>query len=91
MSQIYFAAPLSPSRILRSPMHAEALQTLHTPRLSLRFLGSYQTLLYLGVMYVFLRFSFGFGPVGYTMVLCLCVLVYGLFRAFTKSDEVEVN
>ncbi|XP_053375366.1 sphingomyelin phosphodiesterase 4-like isoform X2 [Mercenaria mercenaria] len=87
MSQVYFAAPLSPSKIPSSPMSRETIQTLRTPRLSLRYLASYQTLLYLGLMYAFLRFSFGFGPVGYMIVLLLCVLVYGLFRALTIPEE----
>lgn len=88
MSQIYFAAPLSPSKIPTSPLSPETAQTLRKPRLSLRFLANYQTLVYLVLMYLFLTLSFGFGPFSYLIVLLLCVLVYGLFRALTAHEEI---
>ena len=91
MSKIYFAAPLSPSKIPSSPLRPEVLESLRTPRISLRFLASYQTLLYLGIMYIFLRLSFGFGTFGYLLVLGLCILLYGFFGALTMKQEVKVD
>ena len=91
MSQIYFAAPLSPSKVPTSPLSEDTLRSLRTPRLSLRFLASYQTLLYLSVMYAILRFGFGFGPVWFMLILLLCVLVYGLVRALTLPEEIATN
>lgn len=91
VSQVYFAAPLSPSKVPSCPMNPETIQALRRPRLSLRFLASYQTLIFLGVMYVSLAFGFGFGPLGYLIVLLLCVLVYGLFQALTSHEEIKTN
>ncbi|XP_052802785.1 sphingomyelin phosphodiesterase 4-like isoform X2 [Mya arenaria] len=91
MSQVYFAAPLSPSKMPSSPVRPEEYRALKTPRISLRFLASYQTFLYLAVMYVFLQFAFGFGPVGYLMFVLLCTLVFGMFRAMTLPDGTKVD
>ena len=91
MSQVYFSPPLTPSKTPSSPMSQQTYESLHTPRLTLRFIASYQTLLYLGLVYLLLAFMWGMGPVGYVLFLLVCVLVYGLFRAILSKDEVKVD
>ncbi|KAL4223981.1 sphingomyelin phosphodiesterase 4 [Mactra antiquata] len=91
LSKVYLAAPLSPSKIPNSPVQPELLKSLRTPRISLRFLGSYQTLLYMTLMYGFLRLSFGIGPFGYVMILLLSIIVYGFFRAFMTEENSNSN
>ncbi|XP_052229372.1 sphingomyelin phosphodiesterase 4-like isoform X2 [Dreissena polymorpha] len=93
MSQVYLSAPISPSKVPSSPIQREVFEQLTRPRISLRFLGSYQTLIYLIIVYFALKYLAGFGPIGYLMFLVLCTIVYGLFRALTlnKLKDIKSN
>lgn len=91
MSQICFAPPITQSKMPNSPVSKQTYETLRTPRLSLRFLASYQTLLFLGLVYLILSFLWGVGPIGYVLFLMVCAFVYGLFRAVLWKDDVKVD
>ncbi|XP_013394836.1 sphingomyelin phosphodiesterase 4 [Lingula anatina] len=52
-----------------------------TPRISLRFLANYQTLGYLMGGYLFFYMFFGMGPVGFSFILMLGLLLSVFFRA----------
>ena len=91
MSKVYFSPPLSPHSALSSPTSRQSYETLQTPRLTLRFLANYQTLFYIGLVYLALRFMVGMGTVYYIPFLLLCVLVYGFLRATLVKDDVKME
>ncbi|KAL5016129.1 hypothetical protein ScPMuIL_005718 [Solemya velum] len=84
LAQVYFAPPLTAS-LTTSPISKALRKQLETPRLSLRFLANYRTLIYISLFYLFLSFTWGFGPVTFLLFMSLTVLVYGLLRSFSVS------
>lgn len=68
-------------------MSAHTREELEKPRLSLRFLANYQNLMYLGLVYLFLRFLFGTSMMGYVFFLLFCILVMGFLRALSQPRQ----
>ncbi|XP_064620339.1 sphingomyelin phosphodiesterase 4-like isoform X2 [Lineus longissimus] len=65
----------------RLPQTKEQLDLACKPRLSLRFLASYNNLASFGLMYIAVRLILGLGPVGYLFFMCFIYLCYVLMRA----------
>lgn len=91
MAQVYFAPPLPKSSKLSSPMSSSQRQTLQRPRLSLRLLASYRTLVYLGLLYLVLILWWGVGPVGFVFCVIGLVLLYGFLSAMTHRTHVKMS
>ncbi|XP_048241169.1 sphingomyelin phosphodiesterase 4-like isoform X2 [Haliotis rufescens] len=88
MAQVYLAPPLRPHHMLKSPTSKTTAEALRQPRLSLRFLASYQTLIYLGILYIFLRLWLGAGPVEFLLInICVCLL-YAFLKAVMRPRSV---
>lgn len=88
LAKVYLAPPIETDPSMRrSPMSKKVQQQLEMPRLSLRFLANYHILTYIGLLYLFLRFMWGFGNVGYIFFLLFCVFVYGLVKALMLPKE----
>lgn len=67
-----------------SPAIRRKLDQHQSPRLSLRWLASYQNIGYIMALYLFMYMWWGTGPVGFVfMLLCLGVL-FAVFKAFLK-------
>lgn len=78
LAKVYLAPPLSPGQRLQSPVPPHVVEWLREPRLSLRVLASYQTLMLLGVLYLVLRTWLGTGPLTFTLLLAFGLLLYGI-------------
>lgn len=78
LAKVYLAPPLSPGQPLRSPVPLDVAKRLREPRLSLRMLASYRTLVLLGVLYLVLRTWLGTGPLTFMLLLALGLLFYGV-------------
>ena len=91
MAQVYFAPPLPKGSKMSSPISLTQRQTLQTPRLSLRLLASYRTLVYLGLLYLVLSLWRGISPVGYLFCLIGLVLLYGFLHALTHRSSMKMN
>mmetsp|Transcript_18225 Transcript_18225/g.31043 ORF Transcript_18225/g.31043 Transcript_18225/m.31043 type:complete len:151 (+) Transcript_18225:524-976(+) len=91
MAQVYFAPPLPKGSKMSSPISLTQRQTLQTPRLSLRLLASYRTLVYLGLFYLVLSLWRGISPVGYLFCLIGLVLLYGFLHALTHRSSIKMN
>ncbi|XP_071093679.1 sphingomyelin phosphodiesterase 4-like isoform X2 [Haliotis cracherodii] len=88
MAEVYLAPPLRPHHMLKSPTSKTTAEALRQPRLSLRFLASYQTLIYLGILYIFLRLWLGAGPVEFLLInICVCLL-YAFLKAVMRPRSV---
>ncbi|XP_033748728.1 sphingomyelin phosphodiesterase 4-like isoform X2 [Pecten maximus] len=85
--QVYLSPTLTPDKTLTSPISKNVRQQLETPRLNLRFLANYRNLMYLGIVYLFLRFLFGLSPMGYFFFLLFCGLVIGFLRALAQPRQ----
>ncbi|XP_021346296.1 sphingomyelin phosphodiesterase 4-like isoform X2 [Mizuhopecten yessoensis] len=88
MFQVYLSPPLMPDKNLNSPISKNMQKELETPRLSLRFLANYRNLMYLGLVYVFMRFLFGLSPIGYFFFLLFCGIVIGFLRALAQPRQI---
>lgn len=91
MAQVYFAPPLPLNSNLNSPISSTRKQTLQLPRLSLRPLASYRTLVYVGLCYLVLTLWWGVGPVGFFFCVIGVVLLYGFFSAMIHRSSVKMN
>ena len=78
LAKVYLAPPLSSAQHIQSPIAPDTAQQLRQPRLSLRLLASYQTLVVLGVLYLLLRACLGTGPLTFTLLLAGALLLYGV-------------
>ncbi|XP_069135222.1 sphingomyelin phosphodiesterase 4-like isoform X1 [Argopecten irradians] len=87
MFQVYLSPPLTPDKRFSSPISRNLQKQLETPRLTLRFLANYRNLVYLGIVYLFMRFLFGLGPIGYFFFLLFCGLVIGFLRALVQPRQ----
>ncbi|XP_046543533.1 sphingomyelin phosphodiesterase 4-like isoform X2 [Haliotis rubra] len=88
MAQVYLAPPLRPHHMLKSPTSKTTAEALRQPRLSLRFLASYQTLIYLGILYIFLRMWLGAGPMEFLIINVFVCLLYAFLKAVMSSRSV---
>ncbi|XP_019110908.1 sphingomyelin phosphodiesterase 4 isoform X2 [Larimichthys crocea] len=76
----YLADPDSSTQLKQSPVSRRTLERNRQPRLSLRPLASYRTLLLLLLFYVF-GALLSFGPASSTLLLLAGGFLYGLFMA----------
>ncbi|KAH9525824.1 sphingomyelin phosphodiesterase 4, neutral membrane (neutral sphingomyelinase-3) [Bulinus truncatus] len=89
-TRVFLIPPSSPEdlqRKIHSPVSRKAAQLTrsHQPRLSLRFLASYHTLVHLTLAYLFMSFMFSTGPVLFLLIVIGLVLIYGSLAATYKS------
>ncbi|XP_052074338.1 sphingomyelin phosphodiesterase 4-like isoform X1 [Mytilus californianus] len=86
LAQVYFAPALPRDKKPSSPISGKNLEELQRPKLRLRFLASYSTMLYLAILFVFLNVWLGVGPGQYLLLLLACTLFFGLLRALVISS-----
>ncbi|XP_061189717.1 sphingomyelin phosphodiesterase 4-like isoform X1 [Saccostrea echinata] len=91
MAQVYFAPPLPLDSKLNSPISSTQKRALQRPRLSLRLLASYRTLVYLGLFYLILTLWWGVGLVGFCFFVIGLVLLYGFLFAMIHRSKVKMN
>jgi hypothetical protein len=65
----------------RLPQTREQFDLVSRPRLSLRFLASYNNLASFVLVYVLVRLIIGLGPVGYLFFMCFFYMCYVLIRS----------
>ncbi|KAK3083762.1 hypothetical protein FSP39_002782 [Pinctada imbricata] len=80
-SHVFLAPSLSRGQKIDSPIPSSTRRAMEEPRLSLRFFGSYKTMMYLCFLYFVARVWLGMGPVGFTLCLMILIAGFGLFRA----------
>lgn len=80
LARHYLTDPDSTTKLKQSPMTRRTLERRRRPRLSLRPLASYRTILLLLLFYV-LGALLSFGPVSSTLLVAAGWLLYGLFMA----------
>ncbi|XP_070204536.1 sphingomyelin phosphodiesterase 4-like isoform X2 [Littorina saxatilis] len=81
LAKVYLSPPLSPAQRIQTPVTPETAQRLRQPRLSLRMLASYQTIAVLVVLYLLLHAWLNTGPVSFSLLLVLGLLLYGMVCA----------
>uniref|UniRef100_A0A665THN2 Sphingomyelin phosphodiesterase 4 n=1 Tax=Echeneis naucrates TaxID=173247 RepID=A0A665THN2_ECHNA len=85
----YLTDPNSNTKLKHSPMSRRELERSRQPRLSLRPLASYRTILLLLLLYVF-GALLSFGPVSSTLVILAGGFLYGLVMTlFMMSSKVQ--
>ncbi|KAK3611705.1 hypothetical protein CHS0354_034376 [Potamilus streckersoni] len=89
LARVFLAAPYPDNKPFSSPLPRDLERQLRKPRLSLRFLGSYQMLIYLGLMYLLIYFVWGFGLFGFILFLLACIIVYGVFQAMVQPSSTD--
>lgn len=82
---MYFAPAIPRDKKPSSPISGKNLDELRRPKLRLRFLASYSTMLYLAILFVFLNVWLGVGPLQYVLLLLACTLFFGLLRALVTA------
>ncbi|VDI47483.1 Hypothetical predicted protein [Mytilus galloprovincialis] len=93
LAQVYFAPVIPRDKKPSSPISGKNLDELRRPKLRLRFLASYSTMLYLAILFVFLNVWLGVGPLQYksTEHVLGCVLCspgcFSLFRGSALMDD----
>ncbi|ESO95394.1 hypothetical protein LOTGIDRAFT_232075 [Lottia gigantea] len=87
MIQTFISPPISPHEQIMSPMSKVKAEHLRQPRLSLRFLASYQNLIYFGLLYLVLNLWLGFGPAGFLIVLFFGAVFYAAFSALVRPTK----
>ncbi|KAK3745202.1 hypothetical protein RRG08_012386 [Elysia crispata] len=95
-ARVYLQPPLSPEQMRRqvqSPRSklSNQLAKSFQPRISLRFLASYRTLVHMGLAYLLALLLLGCGPFGFVLLMLSGAVIYGLFlatvRTFTGERE----
>ncbi|VDI27198.1 Hypothetical predicted protein, partial [Mytilus galloprovincialis] len=86
LAQVYFAPAIPRDKKPSSPISGKNLDELRRPKLRLRFLASYSTMLYLAILFVFLNVWLGVGPLQYVLLLLGCTLFFGFLRALVTSS-----
>ncbi|KAK0043891.1 sphingomyelin phosphodiesterase 4 [Biomphalaria pfeifferi] len=93
-SRVFLKDPMSPEdlqRKIHSPISKSTthLNFSHQPRISLRFLASYHTMVRLALAYFFMSFMLGTGLVPFLFLVLFLVMAYGLvvaiYRMLTHS------
>uniref|UniRef100_A0A2C9M4L9 Sphingomyelin phosphodiesterase 4 n=1 Tax=Biomphalaria glabrata TaxID=6526 RepID=A0A2C9M4L9_BIOGL len=93
-SRVFLKDPMSPEdlqRKIHSPISKSTthLNFSHQPRISLRFLASYHTMVRLALAYFFVSFMLGTGLVPFLFLVLFLVMAYGLvvatYRMLTHS------
>ncbi|GFN85556.1 sphingomyelin phosphodiesterase 4 [Plakobranchus ocellatus] len=89
-ARVYLRQPLSleqEQRRIGSPISRQAAQrmTSYQPRLSLRFLASYKTLVHIVLAYGMALLIVGCGPIGFVMLALSCVIFYGILLASIRT------
>ncbi|GFS16203.1 sphingomyelin phosphodiesterase 4 [Elysia marginata] len=93
-ARVYLQPPLSSHQQRRqvgSPnsKYSAQLARPHQPRVSLRFLASYRTLVHFALAYLLAFMMLGWGPVSFTLLVLSCVAVYGLVLASVRTFSGE--
>ena len=86
ISKVVFAPALQKDQKPSSPISGKHLVELQRPKLRLRFLGSYSTMLYLGLLFIFVNLWLGIGPVQYILFLLVFTCLFGVLRALMISN-----
>ena len=86
ISKVVFAPALQKDQKPSSPISGKHLVELRRPKLRLRFLGSYSTMLYLGLLFIFVNLWLGIGPVQYILFLLVFTCLFGVLRALMISN-----
>lgn len=81
LAKVFFPPAIPKDQKPRSPISRSNLEVLRKPKLRLRFLGSYSTMTYLGLLFLFVHFWLGVGPVQFVLLVLLCTLCFGLLKA----------
>ena len=81
VAQQLFPAPRMPENISSSPVSRKQASAHDKPRLSLRWVATYQNLGYLLALYVFLYMWLGVGFVGFILIVVLLMLFYAIAKA----------
>ncbi|XP_041347976.1 sphingomyelin phosphodiesterase 4-like [Gigantopelta aegis] len=89
LAKVFFSPPIAPCHKITSPISKQTAEVLRQPRLSLRFLASYSTIMYLTLLFLFLRFWIGIGPVRFLFLLVILVMFYGLIAAIVRTNSVK--
>ena len=85
LAHVFFAPALPQNQQPSSPISRENLAELQRPKLRLRFLASYSTMLYLGTLFVFFNLWLGVGPMQYILLLFASIILFGLLKALLTS------
>ena len=86
ISKVVFAPALQKDQKPISPSSGKHLVERQRPKLRLRFLGSYCTMLYLGLLLIFANLWLGIGPVQYILFLLVFTCLFGVLRALMISN-----
>ncbi|XP_036385153.1 sphingomyelin phosphodiesterase 4 isoform X2 [Megalops cyprinoides] len=86
LGRYYFTNPASGERSQKSPMTSRAVERQRRPRLSLRALASYRTLLSLFLLYL-LGTLFSFGVLSSTGLILVASVLYGLFMTIVGDKQ----